>query len=187
MKKLINLFVLIIPLFTYGQSDLINAGPMPGYSEMKEVPIWIQTTKEAEVFARYWVINKSDSIFHTNTVTTNKDKAFTAILIADTLEPGFEYEYAVFVNGKKIIFPYSTTFTTQKLWKWRTDPPEFSFLMGSGAYINEQRYDRPGRPYGDKYEIYSFMADKKANFMIWLGDNVYLREPNWNSQTGIFG
>jgi len=186
MKKLINLFVLIIPLFTYGQSDLINAGPMPGYSEMKEVPIWIQTTKEAEVFARYWVINKSDSIFHTNTVITNKDKAFTAILIADTLEPGFEYEYAVFVNGKKIIFPYSTTFTTQKLWKWRTDPPGFSFLMGSGAYINEQRYDRPGQSYGDKYEIYDAMADKKANFMIWLGDNVYLREPDWNSRTGIF-
>lgn len=186
MKKLINLFVLIIPLLIHGQSELINAGPMPGYSEMKEVPIWLQTTKGSEVFARYWVINKPDSIFHTNIVTTNKDKAFTAVLIADTLEPGFVYEYEIITDGKKVTFPYSTTFTTQKIWKWRTDPPDFSFLMGSGAYINEQRYDRPGRPYGDKYEIYDAMADKKANFMIWLGDNVYLREPDWNSRTGIF-
>ena len=186
MKKLINLLFFIIPLLTYGQSDVINAGPMPGYSEMKEVPIWLQTKKEAEVFAKYWVVGKPDSVFHTNIIATQKENAFTAVLIADLLEPGFEYEYRIIVDGKEVLFPYTTTFTTQKLWKWRTDPPEFSFLMGSGAYINETAYDRPGQPYGDKYEIYDAMANKKANFMIWLGDNVYLREPDWNSQTGIF-
>ena len=57
--------------------------------------------------------------------------------------------------------------------------------MGSGAYFNEARYDRSGNPYGDGYEIYSNMAKAGADFMIWLGDNIYLREPDWNSWSGI--
>ncbi len=185
MKKIITLLTLFLPVILLSQEKLINAGPMPGYSEMKEVPIWLQTTKPVEVTAKYWVKEKPDSVFYTNTVHTEKEKAFTALLIADTLEPGYVYEYAIFINGKKQSFSYPTTFSTQKLWKWRTDPPEFSFLTGSGAYIDEKKYDRPGRPYGGRYEIYDAMANRKADFMIWLGDNVYLREPDWNSWTGI--
>lgn len=168
-----------------GQSDMINAGPMPGYSEMREVPIWVQSKKEAKIYAIYWVKGKPDSTFVTNIVATEKDKAFTAILLADSLEPGIDYAYSLIVNDQKINFPYETTFSTQNIWKWRSDPPEFSFLIGSCAYINETRFDRPGQPYGDRFEIYESMADHKANFMIWLGDNLYFREPDWNSWTGI--
>ena len=185
MKKTIILIILFLPRIILAQENLLNAGPMPGYSEMKEVPIWLQTTHQAEVKARYWVIGKPDSVFYTNTVNTQKEKAYTAVLVADTLEPGNRYAYDIYINGERQQFPYPTTFSTQKLWAWRTDPPDFTFLSGSGAYINEAKYDRPGTPYGGKYEIYDAMADKKPDFMIWLGDNVYLREPDWNSWTGI--
>jgi alkaline phosphatase D len=184
-KRFIYILAFIWPLILNAQQKLINAGPMPGYSEMKEVPIWLQTTHPAKVTAKYWVAGQPDSAFYTNTVITQKEKAFTALLVADSLEPGNVYEYDIYIDGQKQSFPYPTTFSTQQLWKWRTDPPGFSFLTGSGAYINEKKYDRPGTPYGDKYEIYDVMADRKANFMIWLGDNVYLREPDWNSRTGI--
>ena len=185
IKRILYTLILLLPFTLVAQHKLINAGPMPGYSEMKEVPVWLQTTKTAKVIAKYWVTGKPDSAFYTNMVITQKDKAFTALLIADTLEPGYEYTYDIYINGQKQSFPYPTTFSTQKLWKWRTDPPEFTFLTGSGAYIDEPEYDRPGKPYGGRYEIYDAMADRKANFMIWLGDNVYLREPDWNSWTGI--
>ena len=158
---------------------------MPGYSEMREVPIWVQTKKECSIQAIYWLVGKPDSIFHTNLVNTKKEKAFTALLMADSIEPGFEYCYDLIVNGQSISFPYPTTFTTQSIWKWRGDPPKFSFLFGSGAYIVEPEYDRPGIPYGAAYEIYDAMADMNVDFMIWMGDNVYLREVDWNSHTGV--
>ncbi len=185
MKTTCCLIVLVIPFLLNAQSELINAGPMPGYSEMREVPIWVQTKKEAVINAIYWVNGFPDSVFQTNTVHTEKENAFTAILIADSLEPGFDYTYQLVVNGQKITFPHETIFSTQKIWKWRDDPPDFSFLIGSCAYINETRFDRPGKPYGDKFEIFNAMADHKVNFMIWLGDNIYFREPDWNSWTGI--
>ena len=185
MKKLLVLIFLFLPVFIIAQRDLLNAGPMPGYSEMKEVAIWLQTTNEATVYAKYWDVTNPDTKWHTNTVKTSKCKAFTAILIADTLEPGIQYQYDLFINDQEVVFSYTTTFQTQPIWKWRGDPPDFSFVTGSCAYINESKYDRPGKPYGGEFEIYSAMAKTKVDFMIWLGDNLYFREPDWNSWSGI--
>ena len=46
-------FLMFIPL--HGQ-DLINSGPMVGYSTMQEVLLWIQTTESAKVHFEYFEI-----------------------------------------------------------------------------------------------------------------------------------
>jgi len=186
MKKIIvALFLITTQYVTIAQNALLQSGPMVGYSEMLEVAIWAQTTKSANVSIVYWQINDENNKHFTNVVTTEKDKAFTALLIADTLEPGNSYVYQLLINNDVVNLPYPTTFQTQQLWKWRTDPPDFSFVMGSGTYINEEKFDRPGKGYGDGYQIFNTMAKLNPDFMIWLGDNIYLREPDWNSKTGI--
>lgn len=181
---LTSLFFLII-LQLNAQNELLQSGPMVGYSEMREVMLWVQTKKAAEVKINY--TNKADKkdTHWTQTVSTEKNSAFTAHLIADELLPGQSYTYDVFINSKKLILPYKTEFQTLPLWKWRTDPPAFSFLTGSGAYINEPEYDRPGAGYGGDYQIFEHMAKIPSAFMLWLGDNVYYREPDWHTKTGM--
>lgn len=186
MNKIIISILLIAAQFTaVAQNKLLQSGPMVGYSEMLEVAIWVQTTKTANVSIAYWQDNEKNIKHYTNTVTTEKDRAFVALLIADTLEPGKKYLYELLINNEVVKLPYPTSFQTQALWKWRTDPPNISFVMGSGTYINEEAYDRPGKGYGDGYQIFNTMAELNPDFMIWLGDNIYLREPDWNSKTGI--
>ena len=185
-KTIITILLIAAQFTTIAQNKLLQSGPMVGYSEMLEVAIWVQTTKSANVSIEYWPIGNTKNRHFTNIVTTEKDKAFTALLIADTLEPGKKYGYQLIINNDIVDLPYATTFQTQQLWKWRTDPPNFSFVMGSGTYINEEEYDRPGKGYGDGYQIFNTMANLNPDFMIWLGDNIYLREPDWNSKTGIF-
>ena len=188
MKKLKYFLILLLVVnytYSFTQQEYLQSGPMLGYSEMLEVPVWIQTKEPATVHMNYWETGNKNSLFTTDKVNTIKDKAYTAILTADKVEPGKYYEYEVFINNKKLKFDYPTEFKTQPLWKWRTDPPEISFVMGSGAYINEEKYDRPGNGYGGEYKIYESMLQKHPDFMLWLGDNVYLREPDWNSKTGI--
>ncbi|MFK5854825.1 MAG: alkaline phosphatase D family protein [Bacteroidota bacterium] len=187
MKNILLIsLITLLQLASVAQNKLLQSGPMVGYGEMLEVAIWVQTNDVAEVKIGYWPANNTNDKHYTNTINTEKNTAFTATLIADTLEPGNKYEYELLINNKVVNLPYATTFQTQPLWKWRTDPPNFSFIMGSGTYINEEKYDRPGKGYGDGYQIFNSMAKLHPNFMIWLGDNIYLREPDWNSQKGIF-
>lgn len=167
------------------QHPLLQSGPMLGYSEMLETLIWVQTTKEAEVYAIYYEQGSRKYARNTNKVITNKAEVFTARLIADSVEPGKRYEYTIYINNKPVQFAYPTVFQTQPIWKWRGNPPNFSLLTGSCAYINQTEHDRPGRPYGGDYRIFSSMNTHQADFMLWLGDNIYLREPDWNSWTGI--
>lgn len=171
--------------FITAQKSALQSGPMVGYSEMKEVMLWVQTNKSAEVKIQYYLKDKPEIKHWTNTVKAIKEKGYTAHLLADELEPGNIYSYDLFIGKKKIAFEYPTEFQTLKLWQWRNDPPEISFATGSGAYINEEKYDRPGKGYGSNYQIYESIADKKPDFMVWLGDNIYLREPDWNTRTGI--
>ena len=182
-------FLIIALLFSFfqlfSQKNMLQSGPMVGYSDMFEVMLWAQTKKEAAVKIIYYNLNAPEKNHTTNTVVTKKENAYTAHLLADEVEPGLLYNYDLYINDKKISFDYKTQFQTQKLWKWRTDAPDFSFATGSGAYINEPAYDRPGKGYGGDYQIYESIADKKPDFMLWLGDNTYLRESDWNTKTGI--
>ena len=169
---------------TYAQ-DLINSGPMVGYSTMQEVLLWVQTEETANVHFEYYEINNPKVKFSTDKIETEKKNGYVAKLIADQVIPGKKYKYEVYINNYKIERNYAMEFQTQELWKWRTDPPDVKFIIGSCSYINEPKFDRPGKPYGSNFEIFNSINKKKPDFMLWLGDNTYLREPDWNSRTGF--
>ena len=169
---------------TYAQ-DLINSGPMVGYSTMQEVLLWVQTEERANVHFEYYEIDNPKVKFSTDKIETEKKNGYVAKLIADQVIPGKKYKYEVYINNYKIERNYAMEFQTQELWKWRTDPPDVKFIIGSCSYINETKFDRPGKPYGSNFEIFNSINKKNPDFMLWLGDNTYLREPDWNSRTGF--
>ena len=169
---------------TYAQ-DLINSGPMVGYSTMQEVLLWVQTEERANVHFEYYEIDNPKVKFSTDKIETEKKNGYVAKLIADQVIPGKKYKYEVYINNYKIKRNYAMEFQTQELWKWRTDPPDVKFIIGSCSYINEPKFDRPGKPYGSNFEIFNSINKKNPDFLLWLGDNTYLREPDWNSRTGF--
>ncbi len=188
MKKTVNTLILFQVFCTIliAQADLLRSGPMVGYSEMREVMLWVQTYSKADVKIAYWIKDSSSTKEYTDVVTTEKKRAFTAHLIADILEPGLTYEYELYINGEVVERPYPLEFQTLVLWHKRTNPPNFSFAFGSGALINEAKYDKPKRiPNGGDYEIYEAIFKIHPDFMIWGGDNVYLRKSEYYSWTGI--
>lgn len=163
----------------------IKSGPMLGYAEMREVLLWVQTTGAADVHFVYWDSAAPGVRHRTAGATTTAADAFTTRQIADRVEPGRVYLYEVVVNGGRVSRPYPLRFQTQQLWQWRTDPPAFRIALGSCAYVDEPIYDRLGTPYGGGLEIFSSIARTRPDAMLWLGDNVYLREVDWYSRTGI--
>lgn len=187
MKKVI----LIILLFFFdcsiiiAQKSLLQSGPMVGYAEKQEVLLWVQTTKTAEVKFKYWPVSQIHKSQWSNTIKTEKNNSYTAKLVIDKVTPSTSYKYELYINNKKIVFDYDLTFKTQELWRWRKDPPAFKFAFGSCTYINDPEFDRPGKPYGSNYQIFESIRKKQPDFMLWGGDNLYLRQDEWNSKTGF--
>ncbi|HFX17742.1 MAG TPA: alkaline phosphatase family protein [Flavobacteriales bacterium] len=186
MKKIVLLaLVLFTTLGTYAQKSLLQSGPMIGRVNKIDVKLWAQTKKPAKVKFAYWEAGKLATKKWSDEVRTNKDDAYTAHIIIDGLKPNTTYNYQIYINNKKVSFDFPTSFTTQDVWLFHHAPADFNFAFGSGAYINDPLFDRSGRPYGGQYEIYQSIADKKPNFMIWDGDNIYLRQNEWDSKSGV--
>ncbi|MEQ1747332.1 MAG: alkaline phosphatase D family protein [Saprospiraceae bacterium] len=180
-----SLFLLVAQQPLDAQNSLLQSGPMLGYADMKEVLLWAQTTQSATVEFVYWEKDLPEKKYVTAPVRTEKGTAYTAKCVADRVEPGRRYAYELRIDGKPVSLSYPTEFKTQPIWRWRTDPPAFTVATGSCTYINEPEYDRPGTPYGSDYQIFGQIAAQKPDLMLWLGDNTYLREPDWNTRTGI--
>ncbi len=168
------------------KKSVIQAGPMLGYSDMREVLIWVQTTQEARVWAEFKPLSEPNAAWRrTEAIQTKSEDGFTGKIRALNLEPGTRYEYIIVVNGKKVNARHRQQFQTQDLWQWRKDPPNFTVAAGSCFYVNDPPYDRPGQPYGSNYEILASLSKANPDMMLWLGDNIYMREVDWGSLSGM--
>ena len=165
--------------------DVLSSGPMLGYSAMREVMIWAQTEQEAEVKIIYWQKGMPSPLFETETVTTEKQESFTAHLLADEVMPGITYSYKLYINGESVAFDYPLEFQSAPDWAYKSEPPSFSVAVGSCVYINDQPYDRKGEAYGQNTDIFQSIHKKDPDLMLWLGDNTYYREADWDTKTGM--
>ena len=163
----------------------LRAGPMLGYNTMREVAVWVQTTEAAEVRLRYWPINDVRDIYYSASAKTNPQGAFCATLIADSLQAGTIYEYQILLGSRALPNLEPLRFQTQKLWEFRSDPPTFTFALGSCFYANEPAYDRPYERYGGSDSIFLEIDSLRPDFMLWLGDNTYLRPGDFDSRSGV--
>ncbi|MFN3529706.1 MAG: alkaline phosphatase D family protein [Bacteroidia bacterium] len=181
MKQLALLFLCLLSTSVLAQ---LRSGPMLGYVEMREAAIWIQAEKSAVINLEYRAKGAA-KWKNVGSTVTKADQAHIARFIIGNLEPGQAYEYRFYLNAKLYGKENPYRFNTQKLWQWREDPPNFKIAMGSCAYVSEQAFDRPGEPYGGDYHIFGHIAQQQPDMMLWLGDNVYLREADWNSYSGM--
>ena len=161
---------------------------MLGYTEYSECLVWLQVKCAREVRLQYESL--ADHGRHQLTMQNpQKDLCKPAIFkfVPKDLTPGTRYRYSIFLDGKLQALPDTLCFNTKTFWSnWSKDEPyEFTFLTGSCNYVNDSAYDRPGKPYGQGTEIFKPMAASGADFMIWLGDNTYLREKDYDHEDGI--
>jgi alkaline phosphatase D len=193
----------ITPLPSTGK---IIAGPMLGYRTHREVLIWVETRDATEVSLTYQLADSAAATGLTPVGSSAESSGTTATPITLThvspaaspagtqpqkfilplLEMGRRYTYSISIDGVVQSFPYPLAFQTTDLWEWRKPAPDFSFIFGSCAYLNDPAYDRPGKPYGQGTAIFNHMAESGADFCLWGGDNLYLREADYSSESGIW-
>lgn len=203
LRQALSLVLLSLTFSCFGKPTLLN-GPMPGASTMESVVVWTQTDAPAEVYIDYWPKGASRSeALRSKSYFTKEETAHVAkVAIAEGLTPGQRYSYSVFVDGveqKPMFRPEykkdaAIPMEFQVKPRWRFIPSgedrhsvfDFRIAAGSCNYINEAGYDREGQsPYGAEYQIFESIYEKNPDLMLWLGDNVYYRENDFESRSGM--
>lgn len=188
-SKLLLLASALISLNAFAQKKNVMTsvvyGPMLGYITYSEAHVWAQFEGLNIPVLQYWDIADPK-----NKRTAHSHKLSSERAIYDfvcEVQPGKTYQYRLNLSLIPKKEDSLLRFTTPALWRWRTDPPQIRFAMGSCNYTNQPEHDRPGKAYGDtSTDIFNRIADRKPDFMLWLGDNTYLREPDWGSRSGIY-
>jgi alkaline phosphatase D len=160
---------------------------MLGYVDFREATVWVMSSS-AQTSIWYWDSKTPNLKLAVKPVSNQLlNQYYVSHFKLGVLNPGISYEYSVSLNAAKPNSKTSTySFKTPELWRWRNSPPDFKLALGSCNYINQPEHDRPGKPYGDTATgIFDQIASQNPDLMLWMGDNIYLREPDWGSQTGI--
>ena len=150
---------------------------------MRSANVWAQVDTKSDLAMKYWQKDLDDtnsklSGWEVATAIT----AFSSQFEIGGLEPGTDYQAVLIANGNAI--GDTLEITTQTLWDYRMDPPAFRAVVGSCAFINDSIYDRPGKSYGGEYNVFESIVEAEPDMMLWLGDNVYLREVDLQSYSG---
>jgi len=179
----------LLALFTFytfisiAQPRIIS-GPMLGPVELRDAKIWVEVSQEVRSAAIQYT-KKGETKSKTVLYKGQLGNEFNPIQFTiGGLDFNTIYQYKIWINGKGT--NYGGEFTTKDLWQWRKQPPEFSFLAGGCAYINQPIYDRPGKPYGGDSSIFETMAKERSAFMIWTGDAWYTKEVDYYSEWGLW-
>ncbi len=178
------LLLLLLILASSSQAQLVS-GPMLGDVDMRSAKIWMEVEIGSEVMLD-WVEEYPglQSDFRGWTMYGFQYIVYEVY----GLEPGTVYEYQVSASQPEAAAAevMEGSIRTADLWAYRKPAPDITFITGSCAYINEPKYDRPGKPYGSSPEIFRTMAKEKADACIWLGDNWYYRDPDYYSEYGLY-
>lgn len=181
----IVLFVLLSkPIVTIAQNQLLQSGPMIGHVDFKEAILWVQTKKAAKVQFIYWDKENPHKVDSTLQIKTEKESGYTAKLLADKVIPAKVYNYQVLINDKRVKLSYPTFFKTPELFD-EEELPNLKIALGSCVSVYDSLYDPRTEGYTGEYPIFESILSKTPDMMFWLGDNIYLREQDWNTQTGI--
>ncbi len=172
----------------------LQSGPMVGYSEPKEVLLWVQTNAPARVKFAYWDETNAADRHETSEKATLKQEAYIAKLVADEVEPGRRYAYELLINGERVERPYPLRFQAKPAMRFFRGPgaqpgtppsaPSLRIATGSCFYANDPA-DTQGWNPGAEYAIFETIREKQPDLMLWLGDNLYTRDVDWTTRTGM--
>ncbi|KAB2914337.1 MAG: alkaline phosphatase family protein [Bacteroidetes bacterium] len=180
-----SVLLLIIPKLLSAQAEQLVSGPMVGYAEMREVQLWVQTKKTDTVKISYWKKGSVEKKFSEDFIT-DKNKAYSTKITITGLKPGNRYNYELYINNVPVKRDYLLEFQSTPYWtnEAETQAPNFRMVLGSCFNRNYEGSQSPKKTYGS-IEIFDSIYTKHPDFMLWMGDNLYLSAREWNSKSGI--
>ena len=182
--------------FTINAQPYIVSGPTVGHVDMRSAQIAVQigylsAPVRTDVFIRYTNVTSAKTYATPIANSGYPSNGGCMTFMLDSVEPGQTYTYEIVADGETLHVPVPTRFTSRSIFRYRSnDWPTINLTFGSCHYVNEsgyERFDSTGKEkgYGTETTIFSEILKRNPDAMLWLGDNVYLRDADWGSRSGI--
>jgi len=146
---------------------------MHGYAELTSVVLWLQSDRAGPVTVRWRVDGEADERTVESSATEANDHVVVARLSG--LKPGRSAAYRV-AAGDDV---REGVVRAQPYWSNAKDAADLSIAIGSCFFLADPDPTFPGRDYGGGFGIFQSIADMKPDVMLWLGDNLYLQQPDF--------
>jgi alkaline phosphatase D len=163
----------------------VTAGPMAGHATPRTATLWVQLSGAARVEFEFWPAERPTERRRTATPVTDSVSGFIATAEVDALREGEQYGYRVLIDGREATAGRSLTFRTPPRAAEPFTVQDLRFAFGSCAMIADPSVDPIGTSPGGEYGIFDRIADQRPDFMLWGGDNVYFRDADWTSLSGM--
>ena len=152
---------------------------MHGYAELTSATLWIQADVPATVVVTWQP--DGDSASHRIELAAAAATDFAVVARLTGLKPGASASYRVEAGGEQ----RSGTVRAQPYWSRPADARELVIAIGSCFFLAEADPIWPGQDYGAGFRIFGAIAAQKPDVMLWLGDNLYLQEPDFYDPTSM--
>ena len=146
---------------------------MHGPAELTSAVLWIQTDVPATVIVAW----QPDGEPALRRIELQASAASDDVVVARLtgLKPGTTTAYRVDAGAER----RTGTIRAQPYWSKSAAAPELSFALGSCFYLADPDPIWPGGDYGGGFTIFDAIAAQKPDVMLWLGDNLYLQQPDF--------
>jgi alkaline phosphatase D len=145
---------------------------MHGYAELTSATLWIQADRATTVTVRWRVDGATDERAMELAATDANDYVVVARLTG--LRPAGSATYRVTGGDER----RDGVVRAQPYWTKPKDAAELSIAIGSCFFLADADPTYPGQDYGGGFEIFQAIAEKRPDVMLWLGDNLYLQQPD---------
>jgi alkaline phosphatase D len=146
---------------------------MHGYADLTSAILWIQTDAPGPVVVSWQPQGEASERRARLVADASRDN--TVVIRLTELAPGLTARYSVEAGGER----REGTVHTQPYWSRAADAAPLTIALGSCFYLADPDPRWPGHDYGGGFGIFAAIAEKRPDLMLWLGDNLYLQQPDY--------
>lgn len=146
---------------------------MHGYADLTSATLWIQTERAGPVTVAWRPDGETGERMVALDALAASDNVVVARLTG--MKPGTTAVYRVEAGSEH----RAGTIRAQPYWQKSADAPTLTFAIGSCFFLADPDPRWGGTDYGAGYEIFTAIAAQTPDLMLWLGDNLYLQQPDF--------
>jgi len=169
-----NALVAILGVALFAPAAWAKLVVMHGYADVTSALVWVQADAPGPIRVTWRA--EGDGREQSTTLEALAEREHVVVARLSGLAPGGRAAYRIEGDGNR----REGTVRAQPHWREAKDAPDITIAIGSCFFLDDDDPRFATALTGGEYGIFDAIAAKRPDVMLWLGDNLYLRRPDYH-------